>query len=529
LSVCQLNRNENYLEGRTGIKNNDEMSDEEAEIERQAFVKEHFIEDMKLLYPGLNNEEYERAYLEYAKKVKKPEEELPTDQPSIIEYPTKKQKLTPSPEDPLDRVDEWAHKLSTEQGEEKQYFWTSEGKELLDLLESNKGLLILLIALSGAGKTALKCALASKLWNKFPDKVLSIKWTHGINNYVTDTLTATSDFSEQYLEELWEILLEKCGSDGLHYDIGDTFSAIQKVLKFALFEKRQSLGRKCEDTSNEARVFDQILRHQADVNKLKPYMYLFEKGLGRKCAEQAKENILKARYENAHTILLDLPDYDKGNLAEQRNDISEIQDWREHELTCNDEEYSQRPNLVIFMQKELFTQHFFFRKFIQIELKPCLSKDLVQYYENKFESTFPFTKEALEHVADLSRGIFRRFKKYIGVCIRSLLRSQLKKETIVIDDVITWISEGQLVQDMELELINIFPREKILRVKAVRLLHMLRKNGGSMMQTDIAKELFNGQAKAASRFLEKLEVWEYILRDSRAGKAKGQIIVHLKR
>jgi GTPase SAR1 family protein len=493
--------------------NDAEMTDEEAETERQAFVKKHYIQNMKMLMPGLSDEECERDYLEYAKKTKetkKPEKEPP--QPPAAKRPT--EKVIPPPEELLARVNEWALHPVTEEVEEEQYLWTHEGKKLKMRLLSHTGQLIGVVGLSGVGKTSLKSALEIELNEKFPHRVISIKWQTKINNRIADKLTNVSNFSEQYLEELWDKMLDKYGGNCWNYNAADTFSAIQKALKF-------------DDPSDEARVFDQVLRRQANFNKLKPYVHQLEKALGHKCAAEAKKNVLKGRYQNAHTVLIDLPDYDKRSLAEMRNDLNAIQNWWENELSYNDEGYNQKPNLVIFIQKELFKGHFWFKKLDKIELKPFLSKELVQYYKKKFGSAAPFTDEALEYVAGLSRGIFRNFKRYIGTCTDELIMSEPKKETIAVDDVTAWISEGQLVEDMELELIDVFPNEKILRMKTVRLLHMLRKMGGSMMQTDVAKVLFDGQAKAASRFLDRLEGSGYIFRDSRAGKARGQRIVRL--
>lgn len=98
------------------------------------------------------------------------------------------------------------------------------------------------------------------------------------------------------------------------------------------------------------------------------------------------------------------------------------------------------------------------------------------------------------------------------------------KNEVSLNDVTAWITEGQLVQDMELELADLFPNEKILRQKTVKLLHLLKKNGPTL-QTKMTEELFDGHKMQASRFLDRLEAYGYITRE-RCG-TKGKKIVKL--
>lgn len=88
----------------------------------------------------------------------------------------------------------------------------------------------------------------------------------------------------------------------------------------------------------------------------------------------------------------------------------------------------------------------------------------------------------------------------------------MKPDSIVITlkDVKEGIRPTQMVVDMELELMNVFPKEKENRVLTVKLLSLLRE--GSMTQTDITEQLFDNAKMRASRVLGKLESWDYIKR-----------------
>jgi DNA-binding MarR family transcriptional regulator len=66
------------------------------------------------------------------------------------------------------------------------------------------------------------------------------------------------------------------------------------------------------------------------------------------------------------------------------------------------------------------------------------------------------------------------------------------------------------VEDMELELVELFPKQSDLRLQAVRLLMRLEEVG-SGWQSELAEEL-GMEPYAVSRLLAKLELHQYVTR-----------------
>lgn len=417
----------------------------------------------------------------------------------------------------LSEVYKWSLKLATEQETEKDYLWTDEGRRLLMRLETGGGGLLLgVVGLQGSGKTALKEALVGALYEKNRKndrfKVLSFKWGPEVQveSQLEDRLQLDLDYDDKYVEELWYSILERCVEpDDERSVFSSSHSEIFRFLKV--------------ETIEDERLVDKVIKKEGSVSQLKSLIPLFEKRLGRQKVIEIKKEFQQGFLQNTSTILIDLPDYGKGAQSTQDADMRRLQFWRENMLSDSTDGYSQRPNLVIFIQKELYNarKNFFQGKLNVIVLKPLQADELVRYYTEKFGSKAPFSKESLKMIADLSRGVFRRFKNYICTCIEKMRLVENKNE-VSLTDVTAWITEGQLVQDMELA--DLFPNEKILRLKTVKLLHLLKKNG-PILQTQITGELFDGHKMQASRFLDRLEAYDYITRE-RCG-TKGRKMVKL--
>jgi hypothetical protein len=113
------------------------------------------------------------------------------------------------------------------------------------------------------------------------------------------------------------------------------------------------------------------------------------------------------------TILIDLPDYDEHSCVQMNADLADI-----HKLWEDLGQDSNRPvNIVLFLHKEIFHDHFLFGKLDVVDLEVPTPSELVQHYEELFKNTDPFEEAALLEIANLSRGIFRRFKKYVRICL----------------------------------------------------------------------------------------------------------------
>ena len=119
----------------------------------------------------------------------------------------------------------------------------------------------------------------------------------------------------------------------------------------------------------------------------------------------------------------------------------------------------------------------------------------------------------------LCRGIFRRFLRYIKLCVEDM---RLRGADVVgVDDVGRVIDVSVVGRDMELEMSGFMRAGE--REQAVALLLGLL-GGGDMNQKEIAKEL--GVTPAfLGRLLMKLEAMGYV---NRVGGIRKEILVSLK-
>jgi energy-coupling factor transporter ATP-binding protein EcfA2 len=424
----------------------------------------------------------------------------------------------------IQKIYEWASLLTTEQKEESaNYFWTPEAKALLRRLECSSGNMIAVLGLQGSGKTALRQALELQLANK-DFAVFSLKWVGDIHKKFEEK-TLGEEHEAEYFDELMDALydeeLRKAQKSIFdRISLNDITSKIAKRLGLldhvdhilAYLKARYSRKAYSEGDLEVCRA--EILR----------FLPLIERSLGKAKVNEIKTRFLTDQLQTAHTILIDMPDYDRSNFREMYRDLTKLQTWWENVFTDQFEGYTQKVNLVLFFQKEMFHGHFFMGKFDVYELKPLTPDQLLECYRNLFQSFEPFTEEALRQIAILSRGIFRRFKKYIRICLDNFLNLNTitpnleDKRVISVEDVNQWITEDQIVKDMELELMTIFPKERENRVLSVKVFSLLREKG-ALPQSKIAEEIFEGALMKTSRVLDRLESWGYIKRE-RSGKEK---------
>jgi DNA-binding transcriptional ArsR family regulator len=108
----------------------------------------------------------------------------------------------------------------------------------------------------------------------------------------------------------------------------------------------------------------------------------------------------------------------------------------------------------------------------------------------------------------MSRGIFRRFLRYITLALQySESHSKRIIDTGTVKEAVT---VQRLAEDMELELVELFPKQSDLRLQAVRLLMRLEESGPKK-QAELA-EGFGLEEYVMSRLLAKLELHRYITR-----------------
>jgi GTPase SAR1 family protein len=215
-------------------------------------------------------------------------------------------------------------------------------------------------------------------------------------------------------------------------------------------------------------------------------------------------------------FLIDLPDYDRSNISKLRKQLDDFQALWERRIVSHEGGYFQNVNIVFFFQKELFYGHFWLGKLDTYEIKPLSHEELISCYKRNFGSTFPFQEEALKTLALLSRGIFRRFKKYVRMCLDNYFEADV--DVVKPENIREWITLNQLIEDAELDLMTIFPKEREHRMLSIQTLKLLSEKG-PLPQQQIVEEVFDGAKMKASRVLNKLETYQYIKRERR-GKEK---------
>ena len=207
-------------------------------------------------------------------------------------------------------------------------------------------------------------------------------------------------------------------------------------------------------------------------------------------------------------LFIDFPDYSKKSRANMNKDLRDVENlWKTMQERKERIPHSQV--MVLGIQKEMFGGHFFFGKMDIVELSPLKPEEMLEAYKKKWQDTEPFTPEALLLVAELSRGIFRRFLKYIQRCIEETTLEK-KGFPITVESVKEAVTLNQLMKDMDLELSELFTNKE-QKMLAVKLLNCIREHK-QINQTKIA-ELLDASDMAVSRMVGKLEAYGYIKRE----------------
>jgi hypothetical protein len=378
----------------------------------------------------------------------------------------------------------WTQDLCAEQNVpyDKDFLWTTETKRLIRRLKLTGNNMVAVIGNQGSGKTATRENIQVEL-SDWGTNTRSLKWR---------------------------------SNAGIFEDIGDAEIMLEYQDSVAL-----AAGDKMQKKSQVAKMnydFD-INRIRDSDNKMAKYS-IFKRAI----KELTTKEIGKLQYDaivttavgGGLTFLIDFPDYDKHNRAQMLKDLTRFREWWD-EIISQDAKFGEgiNINIVIFFQKELWGGHFAFGKFDVMELKPFKAAEMVNYYRDIFKGLEPFTEESLTYLAGLSRGIMRWFKKYIRVCFENLYDAQdadASIDTISIDNVKQWITVTQLAEDWDRELMEVMPKSRGMRVKAVEVMRYLYECGGAT-QADITENIFGGERTAASRLISKLELYGYLHRE----------------
>ena len=364
------------------------------------------------------------------------------------------------------QVYNWASELTTEGKTEDKFYATKFFNLLCFKIQKTKKSLIAISGLQGTGKTRI----LYEVGRVFRDAV-GLKWSR---NWEKEALTWSAmlrDYVDALRDEM-DTFLDGWGRTGLKSNI------VKK------------LGRNIESSKD------------LDTSTIEGII-----GKGR-CNELKKE-VLQCFLHEASMFLIDMPDYNKSNVGLMNADIDELQ--RFWELLNRRETH-----IMITVQKELVMKHphFFWGKCDMMTLEPLSADELAEAYRFITDDNQLFNEDALKLLAKLSRGVFRRFKKYIRLTIESNLDTRVPLGPEQVNKAVT---EKQLFEDMELELSDIFTdREK--RLQAVNIISFLRNNADVNIKT-IAENV-NLTETITQKIIQKFSLYNYIIIKSGVGKER---------
>ncbi len=368
----------------------------------------------------------------------------------------------------LDEIRNWASSLTAEEREptwvRDAYLWPRRIESLREQLKIARRKLVAVVGVQGVGKTSAMLGLE-----------------HSFQNRVVRGRPPSLDTSLVTIN--WgEMRRFLTGDYPLH------------SWRFKSFQSKyyEALGKSPPD--------------EFDRSPFLPALEAAESHLNKTQIRKARWNTVLVVFLRASNILIDMPDYSKTDRRLMVNDLESIQTlWRN---AC--EEYSSA-NFVIFLQKEMFRDHFLFGKMQIVKLEPFTPSQLLDYYNRIHGSASPFTEDSLKLIAKMSGGIFRRFLNYIQLNLENYPN---QGKTIGVEDVAKNISEQQLLSDREEELAEIFPKSTQPRLQALSVLQCLETQEATN-QKELAKTL-KIEEYALSRILDRLELHQKIKREKKA-------------
>ena len=224
--------------------------------------------------------------------------------------------------------------------------------------------------------------------------------------------------------------------------------------------------------------------------------------------------------------MIDMPDYprhDRRLIARDLDDIAGL--WNRLMMSPR----AKETRLIVFVQKETFSaaDHFFYGKCDIIPLMPLTVTQLLEAYNRRWSGYAPFNEDALQYIAKMSRGVFRRFKRYIGL----VLEMEMTQGARV--DVKKAVTDEEIIRDMDKELDGIFKKSE-QKQNVFKLIGRLAKSKAygtnpndasqivehAMKQEEVSK-LLDISEMAASRLLRELEQHGYIRRFTRPRQMFG--------
>jgi len=389
--------------------------------------------------------------------------------------------------DRISQVYAWASQLASESRGiawiTRWYIWPPAVGQIYRHLKTAEGSIVGLVGLQGSGKTSALTAIMIGL---------ILEESRDYQKQVGKEPDSSHEYSSVFfkwrrLDELMPLLL------GGRHELSSSF----------LREYRAELFMQL--VSHQVQLTKELVENPQSLN-----LAWAEPRFSKVALQELRQSAWLGMLREKRTILIDTPDYSKTDRRRMSTDLSEIY-WLWDAL-CRRVPIAGNPkvNFVIAIQGEMFQGHFFFDKMEKVELIPLPPSSLVEAYRKRFKETEPFTEETLLKLASMSRGIFRRFLRYITITL-DLWQSRKPRLNSIGPELVTEaISTTRLAEDMDLELADLFPKHSDLRLQAVRLLMHLESSGPTK-QSKLADDL-NLEPYVLSRLLTKLELHRYIVR-----------------
>lgn len=436
----------------------------------------------------------------------------------------------------LEHILSWAS-CTTGEGRrfDEGYFWTPPVKTALFRLTQYESYFIGLIGLVGTGKSSAVIALQEKLENTICEKSRAIAQSEvqkekekriaagQLPPTWTEEMAIRDKYNKKVLTAKWHADLWTMFHNSL---IGKSAylkyrNAVICNLKDA--PKARKMINKKEayiKTHSHQPLTDEEVERRA-IEELQVYLTFSEaeKMLPSKVLEQIRiDIILKFLDENIACLLIDMPDYSQKGCWKINKDLDGIGAlWNLLKQTSS-------VSIMVCLQQELVMKepHLILGKMDKIMLKTLTVEQLLEAYRQFFESYEPFTEEALRLIATLSRGVFRRFKNYVRLCLELASIEGDTTSPITIDLVKRAITKDQLRMDMDLELSE-FLKNSEKKLHAFNILDFVRDSPD--VSQKVISEALSVHPNAVGDVVKQLCLHNYL----QVKRGKGtELLVSLK-
>ena len=408
---------------------------------------------------------------------------------------------------------DWASRLTSEAGNGfEDYYWTPQMERLVTKLKLTKRALIGVIGVQGAGKSAAMRAIAECLAGEEGfgrDHVLAVKVPEsgGLVDAFNTIFGPLNDKEYTRLEEMLDSkLAERVSLD----------SALQHRL------------RRAADRMGDEELVQQI--EKGSLDEL-PFLKL-RSSIPQRIIHELEHEALQQLLGLQRLIIIDMPDYPKHDRRLIARDLDDIQGlWNRLMAKKND------VSLVVFIQKETFSHadHFLYGKMDIIPLIPLTVTQLLEAYSRKWSGYAPFNEDALQYVAKMSRGVFRRFKRYIGLAVEMRIaegaQADVSSTPIDLELVKKSVTDEEVMRDMDKEFDGIF-RKREQKEKALELIKILsephiRAEQAKTADAKSLKELIRSDADSAPEgIIQQQLAWDLGLSEMAVSRLVRELEQH---